>query len=272
MADEPLEPVPVPEEEEGGPVKTFLEHLEDLRWVLIKCVSALMLGMVACLAGSNYIVKILKWPLDRAALGIKLNPLHPIGGFTIAMKIAMYGGITLALPFILYFVGEFVLPALKKNERKYFVRAFTIGGILFLSGMLLCYFAVLQITIRGLAAFNMWMDLQNDMWGAEEYFSFVILFMVGMGLSFEIPVVMLTLVRIGLIPHEWLIKGRSYFFVANLVICSFITPDALSTIFMVIPVQVLMEICILISKHWERQKKIAEATAAVASNQLGSGA
>jgi Sec-independent protein secretion pathway component TatC len=68
-----------------------------------------------------------------------------------------------------------------------------------------------------------------------------------------------------------LIKGRSYFFVANLVICSFITPDALSTIFMVIPVQVLMEVCILISKHWERQKKLAEATAAATSNRLGTG-
>src|SRR5437762_8763809 len=127
------------DEEEGGPVKTFLEHLEDLRWVLIKIVVSFMLAMVACLAGSNYIVKILQWPLDRSGLAIKLNTLHPIGGFTIAMKIAMYGGITLALPLVLYFVGEFVLPALKKNERKYFVRAFTIGGLLFLSGMALCY-------------------------------------------------------------------------------------------------------------------------------------
>lgn len=272
MADEPLEPIPDPEEEEGGPVKTFLEHLEDLRWVLIKVVSAFMLAMVACLAGSNYIVEFLRWPLDKSGTGIKLVPLHPIGGFTIAMKISMYGGITFALPFVLYFVGEFVLPALKKHERKYFTRAFSIGGLLFLAGMALCYFVILKITIRGLAAFNVWMKLQNDMWGAEEYFSFVVLFMVGMGLSFEIPVVLLTLVRIGIIPHEMLIKGRSYFFVANLVICAFITPDALSTVFMVIPVQILMEVCILISKHWERQKKIAEATAAATSNQLGSGA
>jgi len=272
MADEPLEPVPDPEEEEGGPVKTFLEHLEDLRWVLIKCVVAFMLAMVACLAASNYIAKFLEWPLIKSGIPVKLNPIHPIGGFTVAMKIGMYGGITLALPFVLYFIGEFVLPALKKNEKKYFTRAFAIGGGLFVAGMALCYFVILQITIRGLAAFNIWMNLTADMWGAEEYFSFVILFMVGMGLSFEIPVVILTLVRVGIIPHEMMVKGRSYFFVANLVICAFITPDAFSTIFMVIPVQALMEVCILISKHWERQKKIAEATAAATSNQLGSGA
>src|SRR6476469_8288824 len=137
MAEEPLEPVPNPEEEEGGPVKTFLEHLEDLRWVLIKCVVALMLAMVGCLAGSNYIVKFLAWPLARSGVAVKLNPIHPLGGFTIAMKIGMYVGVTLALPFVMYFVGQYVLPALKKKEKKYFLRAFTIGGVLFLAGMAL---------------------------------------------------------------------------------------------------------------------------------------
>ena len=86
--------------------------------------------------------------------------------------------------------------------------------------------------------------------------------MLGMGLSFEVPVIILTLVRIGLIPHEWLVKGRAYFIIANVLLCSIITPDALSTILMVLPVQILMEICILISKYWERQKRIAEARAA----------
>src|SRR5262245_2412680 len=124
MADEPLEPIPDPEEEEGGPVKTFLEHLEDLRWVLVKCISALILGMVAWLAGSNYIVNVLTWPLLKSGASVKLDTLGPLGGFTISMKIAMYGGISLALPFILYFIGEFVLPALKKHEKKYFIRAF----------------------------------------------------------------------------------------------------------------------------------------------------
>jgi len=57
--------------------------------------------------------------------------------------------------------------------------------------------------------------LETDIWRAEEYFSFVIMFMLGMGVSFEIPVLLLTLVKIGLIPHEWLMKGRRYFFVGN---------------------------------------------------------
>jgi sec-independent protein translocase protein TatC len=263
MADEALEPLPDPEEQEGGPVKTFLEHLEDLRWVLIKCLAALLLGMVACLGASPYIVEILKRPKTKAELithtSIPLNPLHPIGGFTISMKIAFYGGISLALPFILYFIAQFVMPALKKSEKKYFLRAFIIGGGLFMAGVILCYVMILPISIVGLIQFNQWLHLPADIWGAEEYFTFIILFMIGMGLSFEVPVVILTLVKIGLIPHEWMIKGRPYFFLANVALCAFITPDAVSTIFMVLPVQVLMEICILISKSWERQKRIEEA-------------
>jgi sec-independent protein translocase protein TatC len=274
MADEPLEPLP-DQEEEGGPVKTFLEHLEDLRWVLIKCLASLLMGIVGCFAAGPQLVRLLKVPLFKAEsitkTTIPLNPIHPIGGFSIAMKVAFYGGITLALPFILFFIAQFVMPALKRNEKKYFLRAFIIGGGLFMAGVTLCYLAVLPISIVGLVQFNKWIGVSNDFWGAEEYFHFVILFMIGMGLSFEVPVVILTLVKIGLIPHEWLIKGRPYFLIGNVTLCAFITPDAVSTIFMVIPVQVLMEICILISKSWERQKRIAEAQALIQSKRAEGG-
>jgi sec-independent protein translocase protein TatC len=270
MADEPLEILPDNEEEEGGPVKTFLEHLEDLRWVLIKCFAALLLSMAACLAAAPKITKFLSYPAERVGQTIKW--IGPLDGFVSSMKMALYGGITLSLPIILWVIGAFVFPALKQKEKKYFKMALSIGGGLFFAGVALCYFVILPISIKGLEQYNAWLGLPSDFWRAQEYFSFVILFMVGMGLSFEVPVVILTLVRVGVIPHEFLVKGRAYFFIANLVICAFITPDAVSTIFMVIPVQVLMEICILISKGWERQKKIVEATAAATSHRLESGA
>src|SRR5688572_27454537 len=150
MADEPLQTIPDPEEEEGGPVKTFLEHLEDLRWVLIKCLVSLILGMVTCLVGASYIVDFLKWPLINSQSGIRLENPDPIGGVTTSLRIAMYGGFTVALPFILYFIGEFILPALKRHEKKYFSLAFIIGGGLFMAGMMLCYFVILEISLKGL--------------------------------------------------------------------------------------------------------------------------
>ncbi|MGV3774471.1 MAG: twin-arginine translocase subunit TatC [Verrucomicrobiales bacterium] len=259
MSVEDLKPVFPPEEDEGGPVKTFLEHLEDLRWVLIKIFASLVLGMVICLGAAPDIAKFLAKPLVESNTNISPEVLGPMGGFNIAMKIGLYGGLCLALPFLLFFIGQFILPALKANEKSYFLRAFGIGGGLFVAGVSLCYFVVLKISIIGLVQFNKWMGFDSQLWRAEEYYQFAIVFMIGMGISLEIPVVILTLVRVGLIPHEMLIKGRAYFIIGNLVVCAFISPDAISTLFMVLPVQALMEICILISKHWERQKRIAEA-------------
>src|SRR5215217_1398681 len=115
MADE-LAPLPDSEEEEGGPVKSFLEHLEDLRWVLIKVIASVMIGMTICLVASPILVEAMKYPLNASGIPTELKVLGPIGGFVISMKIAFWGGITLSLPFILFFIGQFVMPALKKNE------------------------------------------------------------------------------------------------------------------------------------------------------------
>jgi sec-independent protein translocase protein TatC len=259
MADE-LEPIPNPEEEEeGGPVKSFLEHLEDLRWVLIKVISSVLIGMTVCLVASPILVKVLKLPLESSGIPTELKVLGPIGGFVISMKIAFWGGMTLALPFILFFIGQFVMPALKKNEKPYFRKAFIIGGGLFMVGVLLCYGFIIPIALKGMNEFNVWLELPTDIWRAEEYIQFVVMFMVGMGLSFEVPVLILTLVKMGIISHELMAKGRIWFFVINMVLCAFITPDAISTAFMVLPVQGLFEICLLISASWERRKKIEEA-------------
>jgi sec-independent protein translocase protein TatC len=249
---------PEEEEEEGGPVKTFLEHLEDLRWVIIKAGSALVVGLAACLAGAPQIIKFLTWPLVNSGAKVQLQFFGPLGGFVISMKIALYGGITLALPFILYFVGSFVMPALKRNEKTFFLRAFIIGAGLFLLGVMICYFWILGITLKATTQFNEWLGLPTDYWRAEEYFQFVTLFMMGMGLSFELPIVVLALVKIGLVQHSWLTKGRPYFYLALFAVVSFITPDFVSTFFIMIPLVVLMEICILISWFWERQKRAAE--------------
>jgi sec-independent protein translocase protein TatC len=112
-----------------------------------------------------------------------------------------------------------------------------------------------------MAQYNAWLGIPSQVWRVEEYFRFVITFMMGMGLSFEVPVLLLTLVKLEVLSHETLTKGRRYFFVGNLVLCAFITPDFISTFFMVIPVQILLEICILISAYWDRQKKAAAAAA-----------
>jgi sec-independent protein translocase protein TatC len=270
MAYEPEELPEHSEEEEGGPVKPFLEHLEDLRWVLIKCVSALLIGMVICMTAAPQLIAVLQLPLKWSGTGIQIQWIDPMGGFWASMKLGLFGGIVLSLPFLLYFIGDFVIPALKKNERKYFGRAVVIGAGLFLSGVALCYFLMLKMSLRAIAQYNRWLNVPTEFWRADQYFSFVSWFMLGMGLSFELPVLILTLVKIGVLEHRTLVKSRKYIFVINLVVCSFITPDPVTTIFMVVPMTVLLEICILISAYWERQKKTAEAALLASGVEQGS--
>jgi sec-independent protein translocase protein TatC len=129
---------------------------------------------------------------------------------------------------------------------------------------------MLPISLKAVAQYNAWLNIPTQIWQAPEYFSFVSWFMIGMGLSFELPVVLLTLVRLELLSYEALRKSRRYVFVINLVACAFITPDPVTTIFMVIPMQLLLEGCIWIARYWERQKK-AEEAALLASEASSAG-
>jgi sec-independent protein translocase protein TatC len=327
-------------EDEGGPVKSFLEHLEDLRWVLIKSAAAVGVGMVVCLIAANTLVEILKWPLYRAAasnpeansrsvafllgtnvvgrfhlktnelesigLGtnhivlqlttvqigtnrlvalqpvtgsdVGVNPnslvqlinLGPAGGFVVAFQIAFYGGLALVSPFVLYFLGQFILPALKRNERRYVIRGLGIGAVLFFTGVLFCYFLLLPMVLGLSVKYSEWLGFSAFQWKAEEYISFVCKFMIGMGLGFELPVVVLILVRLGIVTATQLAKFRPYMIVINLVLGAVLTtPEIITQLTMFVPLQLLYEISILIARYWERQDKKREAEAAQLTDDHG---
>jgi len=323
------------EEDGGGPVKSFLEHLEDFRWVIIRCLASLIIGMVICLVAGPVIVKLLKEPLEEAqqlvgrgdqpmvliqsgtnrmvlnlpepnfgpidlssnraiklvlapvqvgtnlVLGMTPAPLSeeeippqskitlknfgPLSGFVVALKVALFGGIGLASPFLLFFIGHFIVPALHKKEKKYLYRAVAIGSLLFMSGVLFCYFFMLKVALNASVKFSEWMSFEADIWRAEDYISFVVKFMLGMGLSFELPVVLLTLVKLDLIDYPRMVKFRPYWVVVNMVIASMLTPpDPFSMLLMALPMQVLFEISLLIARSWWKkdQKRLAAEAAA----------
>lgn len=245
-------------EEEGGPVKSFLEHLEDLRWTIIKSGSSLIVAMVVCLCATKQIVAVLTWPMIRAGLDPSkiLQLFNPLGGFLISLKMAFYTGLVIALPFILYFLGEFVVPALKKKEKKFFFVAFTIGTGFFVVGVVFCYFILLPFSLTALVNYNKWIGFSTETWRAEEFFDFATKFMLGVGFLFEVPVLLLSLIRLEIIKHEMLVKGRTYMFVVNFALCAVLTPaDLVTTFMMAVALQLIYEGCILISKYWQRQKR-----------------
>ena len=315
---------------EGGPVKSFLEHLEDLRWVLIKSVAALGVAMLLCLIAGNHVMGILKWPLQRAwlphagtnqvvsvyfgtnhlqnftltsaleqslALGTnryvaleiepltigtnqvlswRVNPdpraaesarhinvdlinLSPAGGFIVAFQVAVYGGLVLASPFIFYFVISFVFPALKMREQKYVSRGLFVGAGLFLTGVSFCYFLLMPVALAASQLYSQWLGLGAFQWRAEEYISFVCKFMLGMGLGFEMPVVILTLVKIGVLNYAILSRARRYMILINMILGAVLTtPEVLTQVIMFVPLQVLYEISVWITWYWERQERKRE--------------
>ena len=318
------------QEEGGGPVKSFLEHLEDLRWMIIKSAAALLVCMIFCLYGTSQIITILKRPLAQAALiqinheqkilvrfgtnnlttfespttnfnGLDLgtnwfviaqlepfetgsntllslrldkNPpreaaastatdlvyLDPAQPFLSSLHMALYAGFLLSAPFIFYFLAQFILPALKVKEKKYILRACGVGVGLFLMGVCFCYFFILARALRFAEVFAQWVGVKVPEWRAETYLSFVTKFMLGMGLGFELPVVLLALVKIGVLDYQRLKAMRRYMIVINLIVGALLTtPEVFTQVVMAIVLQILYEISVWIAWYWERQEKKREA-------------
>jgi len=145
-------------------------------------------------------------------LHIDLINLSPAGGFFVAFQVAFYGGMVMAAPFIFYWVAAFVFPALKMRERKYIYRGWDWRRAV-LRGRDVLLFRADAGGAGGFANVFQWLGLGASQWKAEDYFSFVCKFMLGMGLGFEMPVVLLTLVKIGVLSYATLRKMWRYMIV-----------------------------------------------------------
>jgi sec-independent protein translocase protein TatC len=245
---------------EGGhqeAVKPFLDHLEDLRWVLIKMAVSLISAMVLAFLFRTFLVRILQAPL-RAIDPNLLKQLISLGvsdSITISFQLAFYAGIVISFPFLIYFAGQFVFPALTPQERRAMLPAAAIGFGLFLGGVILGYIFVLPATLR-----FFFRDAQSlgwtPTWTVRDYFSFVTQLCVGFGVAFELPVVVLVLVRLGILSVALLKRTRAYAFVLVFVAAAFLapTPDALSLLMMGGPMYLLYEICIVVATLTERKR------------------
>jgi sec-independent protein translocase protein TatC len=194
-----------------------------------------------------------------AVASLKLSFTGPADPFMFALHMAFFAGLILASPFILYFVGEFVMPALKIREKKYFLRAFYFGTVLFLSGVAFAYFGVMPAAIKFSIVYAKWMKADVPFLNAMDYSSFLFKLLLGMGAGFELPVVLLALVKIGLLDYQKLTAMRRYMVVINLVLGAVLTTQEVFTqIVMAIVLQVLFEVAVWIAWYWERQEKKAK--------------
>jgi len=321
-----------PEEEEGGPKKTFWAHLEDLRKVLIRCTFAIVAALVICLLMDEKLMRILEYPLKRmemfdkphssvtlqlgetklgpikvdhdqfsavpagstarlvfnleavkigdeqvlalkpvsadtsaeSSVGIRLHNLGPAEAFFVAFHVAMYGAVILSSPFWLFFIGQFMLPALHVRERKVLFIWLGWSSALFMVGVLMTYFVLLPVSLRASVEYSELLGFSAADWRAEEYISFVTKFLLGMGIGFQFPVLILILVKMGLLTHTTLAKYRRHVCVLSFFLGAILTtPEVITQVAMAIPLYLLYEISIWIAWYWDRKKRKAEKAAAV---------
>jgi Tat protein translocase TatC len=194
-----------------------------------------------------------------------LNTIGPGEIFIFSIKLALYAGSILALPFILYYIGQFILPALTRREKRYLWPAFTIGGGLFFIGAGFCFFWIMPRALEVSIAWARWMHVDVTFWRVGEYVAFVTGFMLGMGLAFETPVVILSLVKMGIVSHAGLKKGRRFWIVFSLVAGALLTtPEVFTQIVMAIVLCVLYELSVwgawLIERRERAREEAAEKT------------
>ena len=244
----------VPEAETAKP---FLSHLEDLRWTVVKMAITLFAAMILCFAFRASLTAIMQRPLTQ--LDERVRTLQSLGitdSFTISFNLAFYAGIVVSFPILLYFLAEFVLPALTAIEKRLLLPSIAASFALFLVGVFACYYWLLPKTIlfffRDAEAMG-WMPS----WTVREYYSFVTRFTIGFGLAFELPVVVLALVRFGLVTHAFMTRTRPYAVVLIFVLAALITPtpDVLTLMAMGLPMYLLYESCIWIAWVMQRRAK-----------------
>jgi len=239
--------------------KPFLDHIEDLRKMVIRMAVTLVAAMMCGFLFRKWLFAIIQLPLRSvdAERADNLQSLGVVDSFSISLELAFYSGIVLAFPLLLVFLADFVLPALNAKERRYIWPAAAVGFGLFLAGVAFAYFVVLP---RALAFF--YQDAESlgwvPTWTVREYYSFTTQFVIAFGLAFELPVVVLLLVKLDVLTAPDLKRIRAQAAIAILIFAAILTPttDMITMLLMGGPMYLLYEMCIWIAVFMERKSAV----------------
>ena len=246
------------EKSDGEVIKPFLDHMEDLRWTLIKMGVVQALAMVVAFYFRTDLVRVLQQPLAKVDPNLpgKLITTGIADSFIISLELAFFVGIALAFPFLVYFVAEFVLPALTRQERRFLIPGVGTAFFLFLAGGYVAFQWILPATIG-----FFWKDAHamafNPMWTWNAYFSFSAWMCLGFGVMCEVPVVVIVLAFLGFVSFSLLNRTRPYAYTAILVLSAVVapTPDPMTFITLSIPILAMYESCIWVVFIMERRNR-----------------
>ena len=223
---------------------SLVQHLKEFRdRLMVACIAIAITTAISFLFTTD-IIKLLLLPSGVT----KLIALSPTENFTTYFRVALFSGFALAMPVILYEIFAYIDPALHPNERRF---ALTLGPfvlLLFVLGMLFCYLILLPSALKFLLNFGS--EVIDNQLRASEYLSFVTLFIVGMGVIFEMPVLIYALIRLGVVQRSWLTSRRRYVFLLSFIIAAVLTPtpDPFNQSLVAIPIYLLFELGLLLSR------------------------
>lgn len=235
---------------------SLTEHLTELRKRLMNSLIALGLGFFVCYFFKDWLFAVITKPLTEA---LPKNSFLIFTGITQAfftyMKIAFFASLILTSPFIFYQVWAFISPALLPQEKKYVLPFVLSSTLLFISGIVFGYVVVLPPAFDFFVSFNN--EYLKAMISFGDYLSFLITFLLGFGLSFQLPVLIFLLAKLGIVTDQTLTKNRKYAILLIFIVAAILTPspDALSQILMAIPLLFLYEASIFVAKFAARKSK-----------------
>jgi len=257
---------------ESGGQMTFFEHLVELRKRLINSLYAVGIGTMVGIYFSKYFVSWINRPILKALSDAHLDPkliyTHPAGGLNLVITIGVYLGIALASPIVLYQVWLFVAPALYKHERGAITGFLFSTVFLFLAGIAFGYFVTIPYIMHFLVSPSPMFNLGHEvvpMISVNEYFDLILLTLLIIGLTFEMPVLIFFLTLFGIVTPKFLWKNFRYAILV-IAIASAIAapPDALSMLIFMVPMVLLYFISIGVSAMVVRKKERQLAAAAEA--------
>lgn len=231
---------------------TFLDHLEELRWRVIYSLIGIVIGtIIAWIFIDFFIEQILLLPAKES--GLKLQNLKPFGQLFLYFQVAIIIGLILSFPNVVYQIWKFIAPALRQKEKKYIKWIVIFTTFCFLVGVVFAYFVMLPLTLKFAAQFGS-PTIENN-FSIDEYFSIILSIILGAGLVFELPMLSFFLSSIGILTPKFMRKYRRHSIVAIMILAAVLTPgtDPVSQLLLAIPLVILYEISILVSKIFQRK-------------------
>jgi sec-independent protein translocase protein TatC len=227
---------------------SVVDHLDELRSRLIFCVIAFCVAWAFTGWQNHLVLEIMNSPLPEGKEPVTLGPAE---AFSTTLMNAAYFALIIAAPVILYQIYAFILPAFSPAERRVATPLLILVPILFIAGVVFCYFVVLTPALHFLLNFNS--DEFNTQVRAKDYYSFVSLIMLTMGIGFQIPVGILAACKIGVTNVAWLRRNRRYAIVVIVILASLLpTLDPVTLLLEAAPFYLLYELSILLAARWGR--------------------